>query len=177
MKEGNLYKRGEILFYNKIGVDDLNFRTIDIEKDKDMIIKFRKDSYVVSFGTEEGFGDEIAYINRIRERVNKFPNGQVIIEEDNKPIGQMELQIQEFSGNEIGYVNLFYLIPEYRSKGLGKELICYAENFFRKSNVSEYHLRVSPDNQRAIRLYTKSGMVMVCEEDEEYLVWRMRKLL
>ncbi|WP_285290744.1 hypothetical protein [Bacillus sp. ISL-77] len=33
----------------------MNFRTIDIEKDKDMIIKFRKDSYVVSFGTEEEY--------------------------------------------------------------------------------------------------------------------------
>ncbi|MEH7484402.1 GNAT family N-acetyltransferase [Neobacillus drentensis] len=155
----------------------MNFRTIDIEKDKDIIIKFRKDSYVVSFGTEEGFGDEIAYINRIRERVNKFPNGQIIIEEDNISIGQMELQILEFDGKEIGYVNLFYLTPEYRGKGLGKELIRYAENFFRKSNVSEYHLRVAPTNQRAIHLYTKSGMVKLREENEKYLVYRMRKLL
>lgn len=153
------------------------FRTINVEKDQDLIIKFRKDSYVVSFGTEEGFGDEIAYINRIKERVNKFPDGQVIIEEENLPIGQMELQIREYCGTGIGYVNLYYLIPEYRSKGLGMELIRYAENFFRKANVSEYHLRVSPDNQRAIRLYIKSGMEKVCEENEKYLVWRMRKVL
>jgi ribosomal protein S18 acetylase RimI-like enzyme len=155
----------------------LKFRTIDIEKDKDMIIKFRKDSYVVSFGSEEGFGDEIAYISRIKERVNKFPNGQVIIEKDNLPIGQMELQIRDFDGMEIGYVNLFYLIPEYRGKGLGKDLIRYAEDFFRKSNVTEYHLRVSPTNERAIRLYTNSGMVKLREENEKYLVYRMRKLL
>lgn len=155
----------------------MNFRTIDIEKDKDMIIKFRKDSYVVSFGSDEGFGDEIAYINRIKERVDKFPNGQVIIEKDNLPIGQMELQIREFAGKEIGYVNLFYLIQDYRGKGHGKDLIRYAEAFFRKSNVSEYHLRVSPDNQRAIRLYSKSGMEKVGEEDEKYLVLRMRKVL
>lgn len=155
----------------------MNFRTIDIERDKDLIIKFRKDSYVVSFGSEEGFGDEIAYINRIRERVNRFPNGQVIIEVENIPIGQMELQIKEFDEKEIGYVNLYYLIPEYRDKGLGKDLIHYAEDFFRKSNVSEYHLRVSPTNQRAIKLYTKFGMVKLREENEKYLVYRMRKLL
>ncbi|MEY2196835.1 GNAT family N-acetyltransferase [Neobacillus sp. BF23-41] len=144
-----------------------------------MIIKFRKDSYVVSFGTKVGFGDEIAYINLIRERVNKFPNGQVIIEEDNLSIGQMELQILEFDGKEIGYVNLFYLTPEYPGKGLGKELIRNAENFFifRKSNVSEYHLRVAPTNQRAIHLYTKSGVVKLREENEKYLVYRLRKLL
>jgi ribosomal protein S18 acetylase RimI-like enzyme len=155
----------------------LNFRTIDIENDKDMIIKFRKDSYIVSFGSEEGFGDEMAYINRIKERVNKFPHGQIIIEEDEEPIGQMELQIREYNGIEIGYVNLFYLIAEYRSKGLGKELIRYAERFFRQYNVSEYHLRVSPTNQRAIRLYNNSGLVKLREENEKYPLWRMMKLL
>ncbi|MGG4268344.1 GNAT family N-acetyltransferase [Peribacillus simplex] len=153
------------------------FRTIDTEKDKEIIIKFRKDSYVVSFGSVDGFGDENAYLQRMKERVCKFPDGQVIIEKDQESIGQMELQIREYEGTEIGYVNLFYLIPEYRSKGLGKELVRYAENFFRQFNVSEYHLRVSPDNQRAIRLYTNSGMMMIREENEKYPVWRMRKSL
>jgi ribosomal protein S18 acetylase RimI-like enzyme len=155
----------------------LKFRTIDILKDRDMIIKFRKDSYVVSFGSEERFGDENAYINRIKERVNNFPNGQVIIEKDDLPIGQMELQVRDFEGKQIGYVNLFYLIPEYRGKGLGKDLIRYAEDFFRESNVSEYHLRVSPTNERAMRLYVNSGMVKLREENEKYLMYRMRKLL
>ena len=155
----------------------MQFRTIDFEKDKELIIKFRKDSYVVSFGSEEGFCDELTYINRIKERVKKFPEGQVIIEKDNLPIGQMELQIREFDGKEIGYVNLFYLIPEYRGKGLGKDLIRYAEDFFRKSNVTEYHLRVSPTNERAIRFYNNSGMVKLREEKEKNLVYRMGKLL
>ncbi|CAH0311920.1 hypothetical protein SRABI96_05039 [Peribacillus sp. Bi96] len=153
------------------------FRTIDIDKDKDIIVTFRKDSFVVSFGSEEGFGDAHTYLIRMKERVRKFPDGQVIIEKDQKPIGQMELQIREYEGTEIGYVNLFYLIPEYRNKGLGKELVRYAENFFRQFTVSEYHLRVSPDNQRAIRLYTKSGMVKIRDENEKYPVWRMSKLL
>ena len=100
----------------------LIFRTIDTDKDKDTIIKFRKDSFIVSFGTEAGFGDENAHLQRMEERVRKFPDGQVIIEKDQEPIGQMELQVREYEGNEIGYVNLFYLIPEYRSKGFRKEL-------------------------------------------------------
>ncbi|MEY9869164.1 ribosomal protein S18 acetylase RimI-like enzyme [Peribacillus sp. B2I2] len=156
---------------------NLLFRTIDTDKDKDIIVKFRKDSFVVSFGSEDGFGDENTYLQRMKERVRKFPDGQVILEKDQEPIGQMELQIREYEGTEIGYVNLFYLIPEYRSKGLGKELVRYAENFFRQFNVSEYHLRVSPNNQRAIRLYTNSGMMKISEENENYPVWRMSKSL
>lgn len=156
---------------------NLIFRTIDTDKDKDIIIKFRKDSYVVSFGSEDGFGDENTYLQRMKERVRKFPDGQVILEKDQEPIGQMELQIREYEGTEISYVNLFYLIPEYRSKGLGKELVRYAENFFRQFNVSEYHLRVSSDNQRAIRLYSNSGMMKIREENEKCPVWRMSKSL
>lgn len=98
----------------------MNFRAIDIEKDKDMMIQFRKDAFVVSFGTEEGF-DETGYLKRMRERVNKFPDGQVIIDVEHRPIGQMELHITEYGGIKIGYVNLYYLIPEYRGKGLGKK--------------------------------------------------------
>ncbi|PKF89743.1 GNAT family N-acetyltransferase [Bacillus sp. BA3] len=153
------------------------FRTIDTNKDKDIIIKFRKDSFVVSFGSEAGFGDENTYLQRMEERVRKFPGGQVIIEKDQVPIGQMELRIRAYEGTEIGYVDLFYLIPGYRSKGLGKELVRYAENFFGRFNVSEYHLRVSPDNQRAIRLYKNSGMMKIREENEIYPVWRMSKSL
>ncbi|MDQ6596478.1 GNAT family N-acetyltransferase [Bacillus salipaludis] len=154
----------------------MNFRIIDIEKDKDLLIKFRKDTYIHSFGTDEGF-DEIGYINRMEERVNKCPSGQLIVEEDNTPIGQIGLGIVDYCGTQIGYINLIYLLSDYRGKGLGKDLITNAENFFRDMNVSEYHLRVSSTNQRAIQLYTNSGMVKLREENKGQPVLRMKKIL
>ncbi|WP_412729386.1 GNAT family N-acetyltransferase [Cytobacillus praedii] len=45
---------------------------------------------------------------------------------------------------------MFYLIPEFRGKGLGKDLIRYAEDFFRKSLVTGDHLRNSPTNELRI---------------------------
>lgn len=153
------------------------FRTIDIHKDRNTIIKFRKDSYIVSFGCVDGFGDEEDYIQRIAQRVCKFPEGLVIVEEKQKPIGQMELQIIYYEGKEIGYVNLYYLVPEYRGRGYGEKLVVYAESFFRKHHVKEYHLRVAPSNQRAIHFYLKSGMEKIKEEYSYNLVLRMRKQL
>ncbi|MBS4535335.1 hypothetical protein GOQ29_06850 [Clostridium sp. D2Q-14] len=58
---------------NNKGVDSLDFRSIDIEKNKDILIKFRKDTQYISFSTLEGF-DEKAYIDRMTERVNNFSN-------------------------------------------------------------------------------------------------------
>ena len=51
-------------------------------KIKDIIIKFRKDSFIVSFGSEEGFGDGNTYLQRMKEQVRKFPDGHVILEKD-----------------------------------------------------------------------------------------------
>jgi len=110
----------------------------------------------------------------MEDRINKFPEGQLIIEDNNKPIGQVGFDIQEYNGEKIGYVNLFYLIPEYRGRGIGKELIRYVEEFFIKSNISEYHLRVSSRNERAISLYTKMGMTEINEDDGKL---RMKKVL
>jgi ribosomal protein S18 acetylase RimI-like enzyme len=157
----------------------LNVRAVNFEKDKDILIQFRKDTEIESVGTSDGF-DFNAYLNRVRERVNKLPIGQLIIEVDNIPVGQMGLGITEYEGFDIGYVDLFYLIPDYRGKGFGKGLIRYADKFFRKMNISEYHLRVDSNNQRAVNLYTNSGMVKIKEEylgNGKYPIWRMRKVL
>ncbi|OCT11282.1 hypothetical protein A8709_06295 [Paenibacillus pectinilyticus] len=156
----------------------MEFRTIDVIKDRETIIAFRKDSYVVSFGSEEGFGDADEYVNRIANRIKRFPDGLVLIEEEGQPVGQMELQIVTYEGEQIGYANLFYLIPSYRGKGHSQQLVAYAERFFSKYSVKSYQLRVAPTNVRALRLYEKWGMrVLAKEEEHPYPVWLMVKEL
>lgn len=155
----------------------MEFRPIDVRKDRETIIAFRKDSYVVSFGSKEGFGDEDVYVTRLENRAKRFPDGLMLVEEDGQPIGQIELQIVEHEGSEIGYVNLFYFIPAYRGKGYGRQLVAYAERFFKKYGVKLYHLRVSPTNQAALHFYEKCGLRVLDKEDGPYAVWRMIKEL
>ncbi|WP_236888081.1 GNAT family N-acetyltransferase [Cytobacillus oceanisediminis] len=66
--------------------------------------------------------------------------------------------MKQYDGKEIGYVNLYYLIPEKRGMGLGFKLHDYALKFFKASNLKEYHLRVSTSNQNALAFYEKNGM-------------------
>lgn len=135
----------------------MQFKKIEIEKDREKVVKFRIDSFNVSFGNLSGF-DEEEYLSWLDEKIKEFPEGFVLVEEDGKYIGQLELTIREFEGKEIGYVNLYYLIPEMRGIGKGKELHNYAMQFFEKNQVKEYHLRVSPSNTGAIKFYRKNGM-------------------
>lgn len=98
------------------------------------------------------------------EKVKDLSEGFVWVEEDGKYIGQMELTIREFEGKEIGYINLYYLVPEMRGKSKGKKLHNYAKQFFINNKVSEYHLRLAPSNTAAIKFYRKNGMEEVGPE-------------
>lgn len=134
------------------------FEAININKHQDTVVRFRKDSFYVSFGDTMGFGEEEEYLSWLDEKIWDFPEGFVLAKEDGKYIGQLELTIREYEGDKIGYVNLYYLIPEMRGQGKGEVLHQYAKQFFKNSGVREYHLRVSPSNNHAIKFYRSFGM-------------------
>lgn len=153
----------------------LRFKTIDSEKQSEQAIQFRKDSFKVSFGHAADF-DVADYLQWLKEKTTDFPAGFVMVEEDGKIIGQLELSIREYEGRKIGYVNLYYLIPESRGKGRGEDLHDYAKGFFRNQQVKEFHLRVAPTNISAIKFYQKIGMEEVGPEVEGKVI-RMKGIL
>jgi RimJ/RimL family protein N-acetyltransferase len=153
----------------------LQFKTIDIENHRKEVVKFRKDSFIVSFGDASGFAEK-EYIHWLKGKITDYPEGFVIVEEDGELIGQLELSIREYEGRNIGYVNLYYLIPGRRGNGKGKVLHNYAKKFFLKNNVNEYHLRVSSTNTSAIKFYRKIGMEEVGPEFDGKVI-RMKGIL
>ena len=142
----------------------LRFITIDINKHREDVISFLKDSFAVSFGNAWGFGDDEKYLDWLEIMVKDFPDGFVMVEKDNRLIGQLELTIKKYEDRKIGYVNLCYLVPEIRGNGIGKELHKYASIFFKSQNLNEFHLRVSPTNTSALKFYQKLGMEEIGKE-------------
>src|SRR5699024_2097626 len=109
-------------------------------------------------------------------KISQFPDGFVLLKENEIPIGQLELSIREFDGGEIGYVHLYYFIPEKRGTGLGKLLHDYAIQFFKNHGVDEYHLRVAPGNTTARKFYRKIGMTEIGPERDGKVI-RMKGLV
>ena len=141
----------------------LQFININLKSHCDEVVKFRKDSFVVSFGDASDF-DEEDYLYWLKKKTANYPEGFVLAMEDNKYVGQLELSVQEYEGKEIGYVHLYYLTPEERGKGKGQQLHDYVKQFFKSNNVSEYHLRVSPANTSAVKFYRRMGMTEIGSE-------------
>lgn len=108
--------------------------------------------------------------------MEQFPDGFVLVKQNGEYIGQLEMQIVEKEKKRTGYVNLYYLTPSMRGKGLGEQLFSYSLAFFQKHGVSEFFLRVSPTNTRALRFYRKMGMEEVGTEFDGKVI-RMRGIV
>ena len=81
-----------------------------------------------------------------------------------KNVKSSKILIQKYNGKEIGFAELkkykdvgiiFYIgiIPEYRGKGLGKEMIKKAEEIFREKNVKIVIASTKSSNIPAIRMF------------------------
>ena len=158
----------------------LTFKPIDIERHSDLCVRFRIDSYVVSFGSAERFyggsgnGAEV-YVRWLRQRMAEIPNSCVHVWQGDHIIGQLEMRRWRHDP-DVGYVNLFYLTPACRGQGLGEQLDRYAADFFREIGCKSARLSVSPTNTMALRFYSKHGWVDLGVREDAPEVHYMEKV-
>lgn len=67
-------------------------------------------------------------------------------------------------------LHIFHLIVDskHRGKGIGKKLIEYGIGFAKKKNYKKVTLRVSQKNDKAIKLYERSGFSVIGIRDTSY---------
>ena len=144
----------------------LVFKPIDLDAHASVCVAFRRDSYICSFG-EDGFFSEagpdgVHYIELLRLRTTKFPDGYIHVWHGDKIVGQMEMQILQEPRR--GYVNLFYLVEEMRGAGVSGELQEYAMDFMHRHGVQIAQLSVSPTNRERLRsTVSMGGGISACD--------------
>lgn len=137
--------------------DPLVFRPINLRRDFDACLTFRKDGWVCSFQTTEGFDQAIqGYRQRIAERQANPLWFYEHVWLNETLIGQLEYRA--FSReNGVGYVHLFYLTQQYRNQGLGGALQSRVSATLLASGCHSAVLSVSQTNTAARRHYAKHG--------------------
>jgi ribosomal protein S18 acetylase RimI-like enzyme len=134
------------------------FLPIDLARHFDLCLQFLSDAFVCSYGNAdelERMGGPDAYRNGLRDSLATFPAGAVHVWNANAIVGQVEMRLRADLG--VGVVNLFYLLPHERGRGLGSALQTYAVDVFRRHGFSKARLSVAPTNTRAMRYYAKHG--------------------
>jgi ribosomal protein S18 acetylase RimI-like enzyme len=148
----------------------LEFKPINVEQYQDLCVHFRADSFVCSFGSADRFYEEDGsgvngYLHWLRQQIAENPNSCVHVWQGERIVGQMEMRRWKRDPS-IGYVNLFYLIPEFRGRGFGRQLDQYAANFCSQLGCRSARLSVSPTNLMAVKFYLKQGWVDLGQRED-----------
>jgi len=59
------------------------------------------------------------------------------------------------------YINTICVDPNFRGKGIGSQLLAFAEDVAKRENISKVSLNVETEKDAAIRLYKRSGYEIV----------------
>jgi ribosomal protein S18 acetylase RimI-like enzyme len=158
-------ERGEPECVMRTDRDTIGYRieTIDL-LDADTCVRFRREMYLASFGTEEGLEDEMGpdnelYLADLRAKIAQVPEGNVHLWHGERIVGQLEMRLVEHEPH-IGYVSLLYVAPEARGQGLGRQLHEHALQVSRHRDKRAMRLSVSFTNVPAIMFYRRLGWEM-----------------
>lgn len=157
----------------------ISFATIKLPETQDLCVKMRADSFQESFGNTDRFyqdDGEKKYLEWLKAKIDRNPRSAVHVLFKNEIIGQIELGKLK-TDPSVGYVNLYYLLPQYRGQGFSALLDNYVTNFLKSEGHSLAQLAVSPTNKRAIRFYENHGWINKGPRENSPEVHAMQKML
>lgn len=139
----------------------LTFKPVDLDSHRDDCVRFSMDACLCSLGSAQPFiecaGEHaVKYIDWLREMSITWPGSMVHVLNGDRLVGQIEMT-RLTDDPAVGYVHLFYLLPELRGRGLGAQLVGYALRFAGAHGCHSLRLSVHPDNTPACRFYRRDG--------------------
>lgn len=157
-----------------LSTGQLTYRTVDPLRDGNLVARHQLDACVATYGDESPYQGTAQYLRWLERKVEEFPEGFLLAFRDERCVGQLELEVPY--GLATGYVNLFYVTPEFRGIGFGRLLHERAEFYFSSWEASVVRLHVSPTNRPAMRFYERMGYRRTFNPADRRL-WEMEKQL
>jgi mycothiol synthase len=108
-------------------------------------------------------------VRAVNERPDFDPNGILVLApaaEPDRKIGfaRVELLPAVIDGDRpVGYVNMIGVLPGWRGRGLGRELLRWSVGYLRDRGAGVVELSVEAANDRATDLYRRHGFVPTIE--------------
>lgn len=128
----------------------------DVVESKNLNLRKAKnsDGEIIGKMNSVFFGDPNITIEYPEEE-EKYNRITYIIELQGVAIGKIRVESDE----QLSYIYGFGILPEYRSKGYGREALAATLNIISRTNINDVYLDVAAGNSRALNLYKSCGFV------------------
>ena len=141
----------------------LRFQPLLLPQERERYLTARRDGWMASHGTMNGFDGE-AFLRVAEKNSAHAPESVMVALLGDAPVGILQMDWTQESDLRVGRVPFLYMMPEYRSRGLGVQLLGHAVCTYRAKGRQFLRLRCAPENERAKKFYISHGFYKVGEE-------------
>lgn len=135
---------------------NLWYRPLDPGKDGEFYYQCRKEAWQTIHGSLANF-DGDAFLADARRQAKASPQALWQAMLGDEPAGLVQMDIPTARETGIGYLPFVYLLPDFRRRGLGVQLLGQGISVLRPLGCKKLRLRCAPDNQAAQRFYARYG--------------------
>ncbi|MCD8331616.1 MAG: bifunctional histidine phosphatase family protein/GNAT family N-acetyltransferase [Oscillospiraceae bacterium] len=146
-------------------VQDANlwFRPLDMDRQGQVYYDARQEAWLGIHGSMLHFDGE-GFLRDAAEQARYDQNSVLQVLQGDQPAGVLQLNLRRDAEKGVGYIPFLYLLPPFRGKGLGVQLLGQAIWVDRPLERRYLRLRCTPDNQIAQRFYRKYGFYKVGQD-------------
>ena len=141
----------------------LRFEPLPLPRERELYLAARRDGWMASHGTMDGFDGE-AFLHTAEKNSAHDRSSVVAALLGDTTVGILQMDWSQESELRVGRVPFLYMRPEFRSKGLGVQLLGHAVCTYRAKGRQFLRLRCAPENDRARKFYHSHGFYKAGEE-------------
>jgi len=143
-------------------VADLWYRPLNFATQSALYTQARQEAWATVHGTTDGFEGD-AYLQSARRLGQEDPDNVVCAMLDDKVVGILELDPEQDAAQCVGAIPFYYMLPQYRYRNLGVQLLGQAINTYRPQGRDILRLRCAQENTAAQHFYRKHGFQKAAE--------------
>lgn len=141
----------------------LSFRPLQLPHEEAFYQDARKEAWMASHGTMECF-DGQAFLDVVRRNSNYAPESVLVAMLGQERVGILQMDWQQQAEEGVGRIPFFCVLPPYRSRGFGVQMLGQAISSYRKLGRKRLLLRCAPENERAKAFYHRHEFHKIGEE-------------
>ncbi len=146
---------------------NLRFRPLDPEKEQELYLAARRDTWITVHGTELPF-DGPGFWEVAQRDLDQSPWGVSVAMSGDQFAGMIQMDLEHYRDANAGYIPLCYMSPEFRNHRLGVQLLGHAVSFFRRQGRQSLRLRCALNNDHAQHFYDKYGFHKIGVEEGKW---------